>query len=132
MKGNAKNKGFTLVELAVVIVIIGVLAAVAVPRFLSTTETAVDAQVQATADAVRSAYSIYLAQHKGTKPSCRDLFGTVEEIRVTSNNTAEGVRDANLKLYCLSRGGKATGVQVYNANSATYKDRRHAYTVNFR
>lgn len=132
MKGSKKNKGFTLVELAVVIVIIGVLAAIAVPRFLSTTETAVDAQVQATADAVRSAYSIYLAQNRGTKPSCSQLLSSVEEIRRTGNTTAQGVRDPNLKIRCTNSSGKASSIQVYNANSRSYKDARHAYRVNFR
>ncbi|XOB99000.1 type II secretion system protein [Deinococcota bacterium DY0809b] len=129
MKGSKKNKGFTLVELAVVIVIIGVLAAIAVPRFLSTTETAVDAQVQATADAVRSAYSIYLAQNRGTKPTCNQLLSSVDELNV-SGNSAVGTRDSNLRVLCS--GNPASSVRVYNRNAATYKTRNTAYVINFR
>jgi len=131
MKGSKKNQGFTLVELAIVIVIIGVLAAIAVPRFLSTTETAVDAQVQATADAVRSAYSIYMAQNRGTKPNCTQLLSSVSEIARTGNTSARGVRDPNLQLRCTNRNGRAYSIQVFNANSRSYKDARHPYRIVF-
>ncbi|WP_287371098.1 type II secretion system protein [Oceanithermus sp.] len=129
MKGSKKNKGFTLVELAVVIVIIGVLAAIAVPRFLSTTETAVDAQVQATADALRSAYSIYLAQNRGTKPTCNQLLSSVDELNV-SGRSATGVRDPNLRVLCS--GNPASSVSVYNRNAGTYNSRNNAYVIQFR
>jgi prepilin-type N-terminal cleavage/methylation domain-containing protein len=58
----AKRKGFTLVELAVVIVIIGVLAAFGVPRFLKSVERSKAAEAFAYMSAIQSAQERYQAQ----------------------------------------------------------------------
>ena len=62
MKGK---KGFTLVEMIVVIAVIGILAAVLIPTFAGATENAKRGSVQAAADAYRKAY-LALATSKGT------------------------------------------------------------------
>jgi prepilin-type N-terminal cleavage/methylation domain-containing protein len=57
------RKGFTLVELAVVIVIIGVLAAFGVPQFLKSVERSKAAEAFNYLSAVRSAQERYLAKN---------------------------------------------------------------------
>jgi prepilin-type N-terminal cleavage/methylation domain-containing protein len=61
---NARGdrKGFTLVELAVVIVIIGVLAAFGVPRFLQSVERTKASEAFAFLSAVRGAQERYVAK----------------------------------------------------------------------
>ena len=63
MKNFIKNrKGFTLVELVVVIAILGILAGIAIPRFMSATETARGAKTVADLRTLESAAVMYYAK----------------------------------------------------------------------
>ncbi len=60
-KRLSNRKGFTLVELLVVISIIGILSAIAIPKFASATNTARGAKIQADLRTMDSAVQIYYA-----------------------------------------------------------------------
>eukprot|EP00919_Chromeraceae_sp_WS-2016_P078950 GHVR01187044.1.p1 GENE.GHVR01187044.1~~GHVR01187044.1.p1 ORF type:complete len:140 (-),score=18.42 GHVR01187044.1:52-471(-) len=57
-----RQAGFTIIELVVVIALLGILAAVALPRFIDVTDDAHRASVQGTAGAVGAAVALVKAQ----------------------------------------------------------------------
>src|SRR4051812_42903930 len=64
-----KQKGFTLIELVVVVMILGILAAVAAPKLLNTSSTAADNGLKQTLGVVRDAIERYAAEHNGSLPA---------------------------------------------------------------
>lgn len=70
-----RRAGFTLIELVVVIMILGILAGVAAPKFFQTSATATDNGVKQSLAIVRDAIELYAANNGGSLPPC-DAGGT--------------------------------------------------------
>ena len=63
-----KSKGFTLIELMIVVVILGILAAIVVPQFTGATGDAKEARLLQDLQSVRSQIELYKLQHAGKLP----------------------------------------------------------------
>ncbi len=68
------QKGFTLIELVIIIILIGVLAAVAVPRYVDLRENAVMASAQATLDGGRAGIMLDFSDKVLTSGTYADIF----------------------------------------------------------
>ena len=83
------NKGFTLIELVMVTIILGILAAVAIPRYLSTVTKAEEAAEDATISAIRAGLESYATEQMmtdGRRSWPDDPFGVLETKPTTWTN----------------------------------------------
>ncbi len=67
------KKGFTLVEILIVVVILGILAAVVIPQFTSASESAKGSSLVSQLQTIRSQLELAQIQHNGAYPAVADI-----------------------------------------------------------
>ena len=128
MKNKKFNKGFSLLELLVVILIIGVLAAIALPQYQLAVDKATFASYQSTAVSLRDAYNDYVLIHdEGTK-DFKDLSFSLPGDFEVSSPVPEFNCMTNATIFCcLSNSGSAHAAAIMCGK----KDLSFMYAENF-
>ena len=85
---KTRRSGFTLIELVVVIMILGILAGVAAPKLLTVSADATDNGLKQTLAIVRDAIELYAAENGGALPPCT---GTGADFRTALDTYIRGV-----------------------------------------
>ncbi len=65
----ASRKGFTLIEILIVVIILGILAAIVIPQFTNASEDARKSSVASQLQTLRSAVELYKLQHGDSYPT---------------------------------------------------------------
>jgi prepilin-type N-terminal cleavage/methylation domain-containing protein len=105
---SLNNKGFTLVELLIVVIILAVLAAIVVPQFGSSTEDAKVSTIKTDLAALRNAIELYYHQHDSRYPGVvKETDGDTD----TDATTCPAAFVAQLTQYS-DRTGKTSGTKT--------------------
>ena len=96
---SANEEGFTLVELLVVMLILGILAAIAIPSFFNQRDKATDADAKAAARTAQTAMETFGTDHGGSYATAdaagaalKEIEPTLTDKTITVANMAEMVR----------------------------------------
>ena len=71
---HRKSRGFTLVEILIVVIILGILAAIVIPQFTNASNDARNSSVASTLQTLRGQVELYKIQHADTPPALASMW----------------------------------------------------------
>ncbi len=112
------HKGFTLIELIAVIIILGILSTSALPRFLNVKSNANSAVVNGGVDAIRTSATLYKARSLANK------------IPKADTKTFDGVKGSNYQPWPLNKANfpdYTSPPQIFIGAGLNYKDWAYSF-----
>jgi len=94
IRRTRKTQGFTLVEILIVVIILGILAAIVIPQFTGASEDARKSNMQSQLQTLRSQIELYKLQHRDAAPKLKTSNWGV----FTSKTLEDGTVDATGKF----------------------------------
>jgi len=118
LNSKKNQKGFTLIELMIVIAIIGILAAIAIPQFSAYRERGYQASMKADANSIRIAEEAYFVDKNTYTTSTGDL-GNFGFKGFSSGNSATiaAVSDINKDFSVTVSSDKTNKTVVYDSTT---------------
>ena len=114
LRGKAAGEaGFTLVELLVVMLILGLLAAIAIPSFFNQRDKAKDADAKESVRTAQTAEETYATDNNGSYTGS-DAAGVLENIESTLNSAP------NAPVVTVTGGGTGYDVSVTSATGNVF------------
>jgi len=110
---RAAMAGFTLIELLIVVIILAIISAIAIPQFSAATSDAQQSAADANLAAVRNAIELYRAQHAGNAyPGVRTAMGGADctgEVVMAGGANSQAALIEQLS-YATNREGQACSI----------------------